>query len=427
MLQVWTMKGLKAPGRSSRQPPIGAPRRARRRRVHLGRGHQHRPGVPPRAGPRRPPVGHGLHRQRLRAEDDRPRGRPLRDHQDRVPRPARRAGRDDDLPHPQVQAGRPEAGSDAGDESERPLRPRPSINRDNAFWFEGAENGQAPDPAVRGLRAAASSPRARLCGLRVLRVGRRRGDGARHRLQLHDQPPPADPGLRLPAGRGPDRAGGGHAPGRPTSSASTPTTSRSARPCRSSSPSSTTSSPCPSSAPCPRRADGLQLHRGTGRGPRPRRADLRRHGHRRAGDAEIEATDERFDRELWAQLAEAGLLGIGAARGPRRRRARPVESLLVLEQQGRRLAPVPYWSTVVVGAKTLVEFGTQAQQALVGCHRHRAIVIAAAGLDDEASPRSRPACAPARSTATAGDSTGSSRASAFAAGGRPPPRARRDR
>lgn len=37
------------------------------------------------------------------------------------------------------------AGAEAGaddDADERPLRPRPSINRDNAFWFEGAERGQ---------------------------------------------------------------------------------------------------------------------------------------------------------------------------------------------------------------------------------------------------------------------------------------------
>ena len=36
----------------------------------------------------------------------------------------------------------PAAGDSGEADDERPLRPRPSINRDNAFWFEGAENGQ---------------------------------------------------------------------------------------------------------------------------------------------------------------------------------------------------------------------------------------------------------------------------------------------
>ena len=100
--------------------------------------------------------------------------------------------------------------------------------------------------------------------------------------------------------------------------------------------------------------------------------------------AEIEASAERFDRELWSQLAEAGLLGIGVPESHGGAGLGLLESLLVLEQQGRRLAPVPYWSTVLVGAEALVAFGDQSQSDLVDD-----IVtgerIVAAGLDDEGS------------------------------------------
>lgn len=77
---------------------------------------------------------------------------------------------------------------------------------------------------------------------------------------------------------------------------------------------------------------------------------------------EVEATVDRFDRELWAELAKAQLLGIalpdqvgGAGLGL-------VELCLVLEQQGRRVAPVPLWATLVVGALALAELGTAEQQ-----------------------------------------------------------------
>jgi alkylation response protein AidB-like acyl-CoA dehydrogenase len=56
---------------------------------------------------------------------------------------------------------------------------------------------------------------------------------------------------------------------------------------------------------------------------------------------EIERTDDRFDRELWVELAKANLLGVflpvehgGSGLGM-------TELCLILEQQGRRLAAVP--------------------------------------------------------------------------------------
>ena len=74
---------------------------------------------------------------------------------------------------------------------------------------------------------------------------------------------------------------------------------------------------------------------------------------------QVESGTERVDRELWADLAAAGLLGVlvpeeagGAGLGV-------VELCLLLEQQGRRVAPVPLlWHAVAAGA--LATFGTGA-------------------------------------------------------------------
>ena len=99
---------------------------------------------------------------------------------------------------------------------------------------------------------------------------------------------------------------------------------------------------------------------------------------------EIEASADRIDRDLWAQLAEAGLLGIALPEAHGGAGLGLIEALLVLEQQGRRLAPVPYWSTVVVGAMAITEFGTDEQRDRLGPVVDGSCVIAA-GLDDERS------------------------------------------
>ena len=72
---------------------------------------------------------------------------------------------------------------------------------------------------------------------------------------------------------------------------------------------------------------------------------------------QVESGSERVDRELWSELGAAGLLGVlvpeeagGAGLGV-------VELCLLLEQQGRRVAPVPLlWHALAAGA--LARFGT---------------------------------------------------------------------
>jgi alkylation response protein AidB-like acyl-CoA dehydrogenase len=76
----------------------------------------------------------------------------------------------------------------------------------------------------------------------------------------------------------------------------------------------------------------------------------------------VEATDDRVDRALWRDLAEAGLLGIAVPEECGGAGLGVTEACLVLQQQGRVVAPVPYWPTIVLGALTVAAFGTDAQK-----------------------------------------------------------------
>jgi 3-oxocholest-4-en-26-oyl-CoA dehydrogenase beta subunit len=78
---------------------------------------------------------------------------------------------------------------------------------------------------------------------------------------------------------------------------------------------------------------------------------------------EIEAGDDRIDRELWKALADANLLGIALPEAVGGSGLGAVETALVLEQQGRVVAPVPYWATVVLGALPIARFGSDDQRA----------------------------------------------------------------
>ncbi|KRF21218.1 acyl-CoA dehydrogenase [Nocardioides sp. Soil797] len=77
---------------------------------------------------------------------------------------------------------------------------------------------------------------------------------------------------------------------------------------------------------------------------------------------EIETTDSRTDEKLWSALADAGVLGLtvpeehdGAGLG--------LDALcVVLEEQGRHVAPVPLWSAGVA-ALAVTRFGSPEQQA----------------------------------------------------------------
>jgi acyl-CoA dehydrogenase len=107
---------------------------------------------------------------------------------------------------------------------------------------------------------------------------------------------------------------------------------------------------------------------------------------------EIEASEDRIDRALWGELADANLLGIALPEEHGGSGLGVTEACLVLEQQGRVVAPVPYWATVLCGALPLAAFGRPAQQAawLPGVIAGDVILTAAlaeAGVNDPLAPQ----------------------------------------
>jgi 3-oxocholest-4-en-26-oyl-CoA dehydrogenase beta subunit len=108
----------------------------------------------------------------------------------------------------------------------------------------------------------------------------------------------------------------------------------------------------------------------------------------------IEASDERIDRELWRALADANLLGLSLPEDAGGNGLGVLELCLVLEQQGRVVAPVPFWATVICGALPIAEFGTPAQRDcwLPGVVRGEVMLTAAlaeTGMNDPLQPQVR--------------------------------------
>ncbi|CAB4863446.1 unannotated protein [freshwater metagenome] len=76
----------------------------------------------------------------------------------------------------------------------------------------------------------------------------------------------------------------------------------------------------------------------------------------------VERAGDGFDRELWHELANANLLGLCLPEDVGGSGFGLVELCMLLEQQGRRVAPVPVWATLALGALPIAEFGTPAQR-----------------------------------------------------------------
>lgn len=69
-----------------------------------------------------------------------------------------------------------------------------------------------------------------------------------------------------------------------------------------------------------------------------------------------------FDMKLWDLLAEQGLLGLSIPEGCGGSGLGFIELCTVLEEQGRRLAPVPLLSSLVMGSMPIIKFGSDQQQ-----------------------------------------------------------------
>lgn len=76
----------------------------------------------------------------------------------------------------------------------------------------------------------------------------------------------------------------------------------------------------------------------------------------------IEAGDERIDRELWKELARANLLGIPFGEAYGGSGLGLFELIVLLEEIGRTVAPVPVYPTLVLAGLPIARFGSEAQK-----------------------------------------------------------------
>ncbi len=90
---------------------------------------------------------------------------------------------------------------------------------------------------------------------------------------------------------------------------------------------------------------------------------------------QVVAESDGFDRDLWAALAEAGIVGISLPESVGGAGLGFLETCIVLEEVGRTAAPVPALAVMGLAAPALVQFG--ATDALDGVASGNRIVTAA--------------------------------------------------
>jgi alkylation response protein AidB-like acyl-CoA dehydrogenase len=83
------------------------------------------------------------------------------------------------------------------------------------------------------------------------------------------------------------------------------------------------------------------------------------HDHRRS----VTAEDPGYDEQLWARMAEMGLLGLPFAEADGGVGAGPVEIGIVCQELGRVAAPEPYLAAVVLAGGLVAACGTEQQRA----------------------------------------------------------------
>ena len=79
--------------------------------------------------------------------------------------------------------------------------------------------------------------------------------------------------------------------------------------------------------------------------------------------AAFDVSGETMHREAWGHLAEAGLLGLALPEAVGGMALGLMELLVLVEEVGRTIAPVPITPTLVLGALPISEFGTEDQRA----------------------------------------------------------------
>jgi alkylation response protein AidB-like acyl-CoA dehydrogenase len=104
---------------------------------------------------------------------------------------------------------------------------------------------------------------------------------------------------------------------------------------------------------------------------------------------ELRRDPNAIDRELWKQLSEANLLGIALPEELGGTGFGILELCILLEEQGRTLAPLPLLPTLVYGALPISEFGSEEQRKrfLPGVASGDVILSAALGELGSSEPR----------------------------------------
>lgn len=100
---------------------------------------------------------------------------------------------------------------------------------------------------------------------------------------------------------------------------------------------------------------------------------------------EIEGSAEGIDRDLWRSLGDAGLIGIALPEADGGGGLGLLEQCLVLEEVGRRVAPVPVLASAVLGAAPLARFGSDGQRRRWLADLATGAAIATAALAEPAS------------------------------------------
>jgi alkylation response protein AidB-like acyl-CoA dehydrogenase len=77
---------------------------------------------------------------------------------------------------------------------------------------------------------------------------------------------------------------------------------------------------------------------------------------------QVEAEGDWFDRELWAKLAEANLLGLAVPEALGGMGMGFLEFCVLLQEVGRAVAPLPALPTLVYGGLAIARFGSDAQK-----------------------------------------------------------------
>ena len=94
----------------------------------------------------------------------------------------------------------------------------------------------------------------------------------------------------------------------------------------------------------------------------------------------IDQQEERFDKALWAQLSEAGLLGVAFSENNGGMGFGFTELCLFVEEVGRTVAAVPVVSVIVSAALPIQQFGSKEQQARLLPKVARGELLITAGL-----------------------------------------------